>query len=249
LIGPTPAGGYRIAKPFFRVTGSSSVRRQNAEARGSAHRNFIDLIVRTTRPVLKTRPRRLSAANVEADMLRIAKVGVVKNIPAIAIVLSLAVVGGMALAAQDRYTLKLGKLSFGDFKGYENWRDVAVSQTETQMKVIVANDVMMSAYRQGLPADGKLFPEGSKVVKIEWTFKKNPVAPYSVNVPDTLKAVAVIEKDTKRFPNTHGWAYGNFNYDAASDTFTPEGTDSECGFACHTTVAAKDYIFTAYPKR
>jgi hypothetical protein len=91
----------------------------------------------------------------------------------------LATLGGMALAAQDRYTLKLGELSFGDFRGYENWKVVAVSQTETLMKVIVANDVMMDAYRQGLPADGKLFPEGSKIAKIEWTFKKNAVAPIS----------------------------------------------------------------------
>jgi hypothetical protein len=182
-------------------------------------------------------------------MSRISTVLKSKNISAIVTVLSLAALGGVALAAQDRYALKLGKLSFSDFKGYEDWRDVAVSQTETQLKVIVANDVMMKAYRQGLPTDGKLFPEGSKIVKIEWTFKKNTVAPYSVNVPDTLKAVAVIEKDTKRFPDTHGWAYGNFNYDAASDTFTPEGNDAKCGFACHTTVAAKDYIFTAYPKR
>ncbi len=182
-------------------------------------------------------------------MLRISKAGVLKNISAIVTMLSLAVLGGVALAAQDRFALKLGKLSFSDFKGYENWRDVAVSQTETQLKVIVANDVMMNAYRQGLPADDKFFPEGSKIVKIEWSFKKNPVAPYSVNVPDTLKAVDVIEKDTKRFPDTHGWAYANFIYDAAFDTFAPEGTEPNCGYACHTTVAAKDYIFTAYPKR
>jgi Cytochrome P460 len=161
----------------------------------------------------------------------------------------LAALGGMAIAAQDRYALKLGELSFGDFRGYEDWKVVAVSQTETQLKVIVANDAMMEAYRQGLPADGKLFPEGSKIAKIEWSFKKNTVAPYFVMVPDTLKAVAVIEKDSKRFPDTHGWAYGNFNYDTASDTFTPEGTDAKCGYACHTTVAAKDYIFTTYPKR
>jgi hypothetical protein len=70
----------------------------------------------------------------EASMSRISKIGVLKNIPAIVTVLSLAALGGMALAAQDRYTLKLGKLSFADFKGYENWRDVAVSQTETLMK-------------------------------------------------------------------------------------------------------------------
>jgi hypothetical protein len=170
------------------------------------------------------------------------------NIACASAAVALATFATMALAAQDRYTLKLGKLAFADFRGYENWKDVAVSQTETLLKVIVANDVMINAYRQGLPADGKLFPEGSKVVKIEWTVKKNTVAPYFVMVPDALKAVAVIEKDSKRFPDTHGWAYGNFDYDAASDTFTPAGTDATCGYACHTTVAAKDYIFTAYPK-
>jgi hypothetical protein len=46
--------------------------------------------------------------------------------------------------------------------------------------VILANDAMMSAYKQGLPASGKLFPEGSKIVKIEWSLKKNPAAPYFV---------------------------------------------------------------------
>jgi hypothetical protein len=163
--------------------------------------------------------------------------------------IALAALGGIALAAQDRYSLKLGELAFSDFRGYENWKVVAVSQTETLLKAIVANDVMMDAYRQGLPADGKLFPEGSKIVKIEWTFKKSTVAPYFVMVPDTLKAIAVIEKDSNRFPDTHGWAYGNFDYDAASDTFTPQGNDAKCGYACHTTVAAQDYIFTGYPKR
>src|ERR1700723_490063 len=143
----------------------------------------------------------------------------------VAIVLvALAALGSIALAAQDRYTLKLGELAFSDFRGYEDWKVVAVSQTETLQKVILANDVMMDAYRQGLPADGKLFPEGSKVVKIEWSMKKNTRAPYSVEVPDALQAVATIEKDSKRFPDTHGWAYGNFNYSAASNTFTPQGT-------------------------
>jgi Cytochrome P460 len=156
---------------------------------------------------------------------------------------------GLALAAQDKYTLKLGKLNFSDFRGYENWENVAVSQTQTQLKVILAKDVMIKAFRQGLPANGKLFPDGSKVVKIEWSFKKNPVAPYFVQVPDKLQSVATIEKDTKRFPDTHGWAYGNFNYDSPSDTFTPEGTDAKCGYACHTIAAAQDYIFTGYPKR
>jgi len=49
----------------------------------------------------------------------------------------------------------------------------------------------------------------------------------------------------KRFPDTGGWGFAQFNYDAASDTFAPDGCDANCGYACHTIVAAKDYIFTA----
>ena len=162
---------------------------------------------------------------------------------------SLIALGAAAAAQQDKYSLKLGNLSFGDFKGYENWKVVAVSHTDTQLKVIVANDVMIDAYRHALPAAGKLFPEGSKVVKIEWSLKKNPQSPYAVDVPDQLQAVATIEKDSKRFPDTHGWAYGVFNYDTAKKTFAAQGSDAKCGYACHTKVSAQDYIFTAYPTR
>jgi Cytochrome P460 len=117
------------------------------------------------------------------------------------------------------------------------------------IKVIVANHAMIDAYRDGIPGNGKHFLNGSKVAKIEWTSKRNPESPYFVMVPDTLKSVSFIEKDTNRFPDTSGWAYAQFLYDAASDTFTPNGIDAKCGYACHATVAAKDCIFTAYPKR
>jgi Cytochrome P460 len=60
----------------------------------------------------------------------------------------------------------------------------------------------------------------------------------------------LIEKNSKRFPDTKGWAYAPFDYDPASDTFKPDASGVvNCGFACHTRVAAKDYIFTAYGKR
>lgn len=168
---------------------------------------------------------------------------------ALASAASLAVFGGIALAQpQDKYAIALGKLSFGDFRGYENWQVVAVSRTDEQLKVIVANDVMMRAYRGGLPADGKQFPEGSKVVKIEWAVKKN-TTPYPVEVPGVLQTVATIEKDSSRFPDTHGWAYGAFDFDAGAKTFKAQGSDAKCGYACHTAVAARDYIFTAYPER
>ena len=128
-----------------------------------------------------------------------------KNILPIAVSVVTAVVGSLALAAQDRYTLQIPNgLAWSDFRGYETWQDVAVSQTETSLKVIAANDVMIDAYRDGVPGNGKLFPDGSKITKIEWSFKKNAESPYFVNIPDTLKTVAFIEKDAKRFPRTDG---------------------------------------------
>lgn len=176
-----------------------------------------------------------------------------KTTLALLISVTLLAVGGLALAAQDRSTLKIPDgLAFSDFRGYETWQNVAVSQTETSLKVIAANDVMISAYRDGVPGNGKLFPDGSKIAKIEWSFKRNAASPYFVNVPDTLKTLAFIEKDTKRFPNTHGWAYAQWAYDPATETLKPSELDpsgAACGFACHTKASAQDYIFTMYPNR
>ena len=169
---------------------------------------------------------------------------------AVSLAVSLAVVGSMALAAQDRSTLKVPNgIAFSDFKGYENWQNVAVSQTEMGLKIIAANPVMINAYRSGIPGNGKPFPEGSKIVKIEWTSKKSAESPYFVMVPDTLKSLSFIEKDSKRFKDSGGWGYAQFQNDAGSDTLTPFGNDAACGYACHTAVKAKDYIFTAYPRR
>ena len=160
-------------------------------------------------------------------------------------------IGLTALAQQDRYTLKVPDgLAFSEFKGYENWQVVAVSQTEDLLKVMVANPTMIEAYRAGVPGNGKPFPDGSRIAKIEWKPKKSTEAPFSVRIPDTLQDVFLIEKDNKRFPNTKGWAYAVFVHDPASDEFKADATGVvNCGFACHTRVAAKDYIFTAYGER
>ena len=157
---------------------------------------------------------------------------------------------GIALAVQDRYTLKVPQgLAFSEFRGYDTWQPVAVSQVKDGIKVISANPEMIGAFRAGLPAKGKVFPDGSKIVKIEWSQKQNTGSPYFVTVPDKLMSVSFIEKDLKRFPKTHGWAYAQFLYDPATGSFKPNGAGAECGYSCHTTVAAQDYIFTAYPRR
>jgi Cytochrome P460 len=178
----------------------------------------------------------------------------------VVLVVVLAVVGGRAISAQDKYTVQVpGGLSFSEFRGYEDWQTVAVSHSESLnlIAVILANPVMIDAYRAGVPGNGKPFPDGSKIAKIHWNPTKSAEAPAPTTVPDTLHDIDFIEKDSKRFADTGGWGYATFDYDAASDTFTPgtladhppQANDAKCGFACHTIVAKKDYIFTAYPKR
>lgn len=68
-------------------------------------------------------------------------------------------------------------------------------------------------------------------------------------VPGTLHDVDCMERDSKRFANTGAWGYAEFDYDSASDTFTPHGSGTNCGFACHTIVKGTDFVFTRYPKR
>jgi len=167
-----------------------------------------------------------------------------------AVAVALAVLGGKAVSAQDKYTVRVPNgLAFSEFRGFEDWQTVAVSQSGDLIEVILANPVMIDAYRAGVPGNGSKFPDGSKMAKIHWNAKKSAEAPAPTTVPDTLHDIDFMVRDSRRFPATGAWGYAQFNHDAASDTFTPNGSGSDCGYACHTIVAAKDYVFTAYGKR
>jgi len=153
--------------------------------------------------------------------------------------------------AQDKYTLQSPSgIAFSDFRGYEDWAAVSSARQDEILKVIVANPMMISAYKAGVPGNGSVFPDGSMIVKLQWKQKKSTEAQFVVDVPDVFTQAFVMEKDSKRFPKTGGWGYAVFNYNPASDKFTPDPKSlSDCGNACHTAVKAKDYIFHPYEKR
>ena len=162
----------------------------------------------------------------------------------------LVVLGDRAISAQDRYTMQVPDgLAFSEFRGYEDWQVIAVSQTGDLLVAILGNPEIIAAYQAGVPGNGKAFPDGSKMAKIHWNQKKSAEAPAPTLVPDTLHDIDFMVRDSKRFADSGNWGYAQFNYGGASDTFTPLGTGANCGFACHTIVKAKDYVFTAYPKR
>ena len=177
-----------------------------------------------------------------------------KSKKTLAIVVAFAALGilaGIARAAQDKYTLTLPDgVAFSDFKGYEDWRLICTSKTDDRLKVILGNPTIIAAFKSGIPGNGKPFPEGSKIAKIQWKPKKSTEAPFVVDIPDTLADLFFMEKDSKKFSQTGGWGYAQFDYDPASATYTPDksGTPT-CGNVCHVKVKAKDYVFHPYQMR
>ena len=163
---------------------------------------------------------------------------------------ALGMFGAAGAIAQDKYALRTPSgIAFSDFKGYEDWAVISSARTDEVLKVIVGNPVIVKAYKAGIPGNGQPFPEGSKLVKLQWKPKKSTEAPFAVDVPDVFSQAFVMEKNKARFPTTGGWGYALFNYETASDKFTADPSPADCGHACHVAVKGKDYIFHPYQKR
>ena len=61
--------------------------------------------------------------------------------------------------AQGKYTVRVPNgLAFAEFRGYEGWQTVSISQNEKLVAVILANPVMIDAYQAALTGNGQPFP-------------------------------------------------------------------------------------------
>ena len=165
--------------------------------------------------------------------------------------------------SQDRFTLKAANgIAFSEFKGYDAWQLIATSQPDSAsgcgtskvgcMKAILGNPAMIQAYRDDIPANGHAVPDGAVLAKIEWLQNRDE-KPYGVTVPGTQTEMSFMVKDSKRFPNTDGWGYATFAYDAPSDTFKPATTNPSFASGCHGChtggAKSRDFVFTKYAKR
>lgn len=166
--------------------------------------------------------------------------------------------GSSAVSAQDKNTLKVpGGLAFAEFKGYESWEFISLSKSDAAVAAILGNPAMIEAYKQGIPGNGKPFPDGAKMAKIHWIPKQSATAPAPTTVPGALHDVDFMVKDSKRFKDSGGWGYAAFKWDAKAGAYTPataadappQLNDAKCGAGCHTIVKTRDYVFTEYGKR
>ena len=174
-----------------------------------------------------------------------------KRILAFAMFSGVAFMGGWVFAAQDKYTVRVpGGLAFSEFRGYEAWQVVSISQDGPLMAAILANPVMIDAYAAGIPGNGRAFPDGAKMAKIHWNPKKMETFP-AATVPGTQHDMDFMVKDSTRFADSGEWGYAYFMYDAATDTFRPatsadqppQGNDAKCGFVCHSIVKTRETTF------
>lgn len=150
---------------------------------------------------------------------------------------------------QDKWALTAPNgLTFGFIKDYESYAFISAHYRSDlqEMHLIFGNSKAMAGYAEGAGNDGKPFPESATLVKVGYALSSNPSFPASIE-PDALRRVEYITRDSLRFKDTGSWGYARFLRDPATDTFSPFGKDAsfakEC-FACHTIVAAKDFIFT-----
>lgn len=177
------------------------------------------------------------------------------------VVLAAFLLVGSSLSAQgpgpDKYNLKVpGGLAFSEFKGFESWEVIAISHSETALAATLGNPAMIAAYKAGFPGNGKPIPDGARMAKIHWNTVKHATF-QTTTVPAGLHDVDFMVKDSKRFKDSGGWGWAAFKYDSASGKYTPQTTadappqanDAKCGFACHTIVKNRDYVFTNYGAR
>src|SRR5689334_2518757 len=90
----------------------------------------------------------------------------------------------VAISAQDKYTVQVPKgLAFSEFRGYEDWAVIAISDNGGKFAVILGNPAMIDAYKAGVPDNGKPFPDGARMAKIHWNPKKQEAYPGQPTVP------------------------------------------------------------------
>ena len=91
---------------------------------------------------------------------------------------------------------------------------------------ILGNPITIEAYKAGIPFNGKPVPDGARMAKIHWTAKKDESQPGDPLVPGPLHDIDFMVKVSKRFADSGGWGYAQFDYDVASETFRPADKSS-----------------------
>jgi hypothetical protein len=132
--------------------------------------------------------------------------------------------------------------------GYRDWKFVSVAHEEGELndiRVILGNDVAIKTYRQ----DKLPFPDGTIIARIAWKHvpseENNKVFGRQQSfVPGDAPEwyLQVMFKDSKKFAETGGWAFTQFDKDGKP---ADAAMLKNC-FDCHQKIKERDLVFTHY---
>lgn len=133
--------------------------------------------------------------------------------------------------------------------GYREWQVISVAHEAgniNDIRAILGNEIAMKAARAGtLP-----FPDGAIIARLAYEYLPSPRNNAIFGRDQSFVAgnptnVQISVKDAKRYPNTGGWGYGQFENGKVN---TSEKNINTC-FACHAKLpASADFVFTTYSR-
>ncbi|MFD0936432.1 cytochrome P460 family protein [Methylobacterium trifolii] len=135
-------------------------------------------------------------------------------------------------------------------EGYRDWKLVSVAQengANNDIRAILGNEIALKAFRDGT----RPFPDGAVIARLAWRYEPSPRNDAVFPAPQSFVAgaptnVQISIKDSKRYADTGGWGYGQFDAGVANKNVS---LTQSC-FACHTKLRdlspGSDLVFTPY---
>lgn len=131
-------------------------------------------------------------------------------------------------------------------RGYREWPFVSLAREEGQLddiRVIVGNETALAAYRAGtLP-----FPDGTVLARLAYACERSEENDLVFGRRQSFAAgrpkngLQFMLKDSKKYPTTAGWAFGQFEDGKSIGDAKLKGC-----FPCHQAVQQRDFVFTRY---
>jgi len=131
--------------------------------------------------------------------------------------------------------------------GYRDWRLISVAHQAgnlSGLRAILGNDIASKAFREGT----RPCPDGAVIGRFAWKYvpsdENNAVfGQVQSFVPGPATNIQFSVKDSKKYAETGGWGYGQFEDGKPNRS---EALMNTC-FPCHARVnKADDFVFTRY---
>ena len=131
--------------------------------------------------------------------------------------------------------------------GYRDWQVIGVAHEAgplNDLRAVLGNDAAMRAYRDGT----RPFPDGAAIARLAWRYvpsaENNAVFGQAQSfVPGPATNVQVSVKDSKRYADTGGWGYGQFEDGKPNRSAALMGTCAPCHARAP---GGADFVFTHY---